>query len=129
MQSSLSKPVGEVVDAIIAAMRREAYSDPSVGLSERCLAHLKALCDASGGGYTKPVGARFAADTVSPRTGRHSEQRRRLRWRLARLADSYLEDGVVDLAMVRRPAPGPSSEGHRALLTSWDRRMRADGWA
>ncbi|MDR1512883.1 MAG: tyrosine-type recombinase/integrase [Propionibacteriaceae bacterium] len=129
MRSSKSKPVDEVADAIIAAMRREAYSELSISLSDRCLTHLRRLCHAAGGGYTRRLGAEFAADTVSPRTGRCSEQRRRLRGRLARLADSYLEDGEVDLSTTARPKPLPASAAFRALLAGWDDHMESSGWA
>ncbi|MDR0431903.1 MAG: bifunctional DNA primase/polymerase [Bifidobacteriaceae bacterium] len=66
---------------------------------------------------------------MSPKTGRHSEQRRRLRGRLARLADSYIETGEVDLSMVRRPKAQPASASFAALLAGWGVHMAVSGWA
>jgi len=127
MRSSIRADV--VVGAIIAALREAAYADSTVGLFSRCLARLQQCCDAAGGLYTNQIGARFARDVISSRTGAPSRQRRQLRGRLVGLADSFLESGRVDLAVVRRPARQPESGESRRLLEDWEAWMRAAGWA
>ncbi|MDR2565129.1 MAG: hypothetical protein LBC97_03540 [Bifidobacteriaceae bacterium] len=119
----------EVVGAIIGAMRREAYAELSINLASRCLARLAESCEAAGGRYTTRVGALFAKDTANPKTGLPSDQRRKLRGRLARLADSYLEAGAVDLAAERRPGPQPATLASRQILSDWEAWTRAEGWS
>ncbi|MDR1188699.1 MAG: tyrosine-type recombinase/integrase [Bifidobacteriaceae bacterium] len=120
---------GEVAGAITETMRSEGYAESTVRLASRCLARLVESCGASGGVYTPQVGAAFASDTTDPRTGRPSEQRRKLRGRLVRLADSYVETGRVDLSVRRRPGPQPASEAGRRVLAGWEAWTRAEGWA
>jgi integrase len=127
MSSSIS--VDEVVGAILAAMRRETYAELSVALAGRCLARLAESCGGTGGQYTPGIGALFAGDLVAARTGRVSEQRRRLRGRLVRLADSYVATGRVDLSVASRRGPMPCSPGYQQLLCDWEARIRHDGWA
>ena len=104
-----SAPVARVAEAIIGTMRANAYAESSITLSRRSLAHLVMLCESRGGRYTKLLGEEFAHDIANPKTGLPSGQRRKLRGRLTRLADSYLETGQVDLSRWAKPAPRPAA--------------------
>jgi integrase len=124
-----SIPIDVVAEAIIDAMRSSGYADGTVYVTRLCLGHLREYCLDDGGRYSAQVGERFADVAVSPRTGRPSRALRKQRARLVRLVDSYVESGVVDLSVMRKPGVPPALEEHRRLLASWDTRMAELGWA
>jgi integrase len=117
------KPIDEVVAAVTAALRAAGYVEGRLVVYRTCLRRLKRLCDEHGGMYTKRLGALFASQTTSPRSGEFSKQRYFDHGRCARLADSYLESGVVDLSMWRKPRLAPRTSGFVALVAAWE----ADG--
>jgi integrase len=128
MLSSVS--ASEVVGAITTAMREASYADSTIRIQARCLARLAELCRSTGGEYTPEVGAAFAADTVNPKTGLPSEQRRKTRGRLVRLADAYALTGAVGLSStVKRPGPQPATRESRELLAAWVCWMESEEWA
>ena len=92
---------------IIAALRAANFMESTIGNYQKSINALTRFVAAHGGVYTPALGARFAALTTSPRTGRFSVQRRFDYTRLVRVIDSYLECGVVILSVRKRGGGGP----------------------
>jgi integrase len=84
-----------------------------------------------GGVYTPSVGGEFASNTVSPRTGRFSAQRRFNHSRLVAVFNSYVQTGEVDLSVRRRGGggPQPSTNEFTAIIAAWEAQMDERGLA
>ncbi|OAV52177.1 hypothetical protein A6F49_00955 [Enteractinococcus helveticum] len=116
------KQLGEVV---VAALREAGYMESTVGNYQKTI---KALGIYAGGVdqlYTVELGAKFAALTTSPRTGKFSAVRRFDYTRLINVGNSYVQAGVVSLAVTRRGGGGPRPESDEfiALNTAWEHDM------
>jgi hypothetical protein len=94
-------------DVVIDALRAAGYMPSTIGQYEKTIRCLEGFVADRGGVYTPALGARFAAMTTSPRTGRFSAQRRFDYRRLVTLFDGYLAIGRVDLSMRTRGGGGP----------------------
>lgn len=108
---------------VVEALRAADYMESSIGQYEKTIRYLKDFIAERGGGqlYTPAWGAAFAANTISPRTGRFSNQRRQDYRRLVTLFDGYLAHGSVDLAVRKRGGGGP--QPHTLVLVDL-----AAGW-
>lgn len=113
----------EVVRAeVLRRMRELGYSDESVRQTLIAFRELNDLAEKRGTDmYTKELGAALAARTTSPSTGKHSEWREEFFGRIARVCDSLIDTGEVDLS-VRRSARGPAleSEELRSAYERWE---------
>ena len=114
--------IGSVV---VAELRAAGYMESTIGQYEKSIRALTRFAEKRGGSYTPAVGAAFAAMTTSPRTGRFSVQRRFDFGRLARVFDSYVDTGRVELACRPRGGggPRPASREFTKLAASWDADM------
>lgn len=122
------KQLGEVV---VAALRAAGYMESTIGQYQKTI---KALAEYAGGPdqlYTSELGAKFAAITTSPRTGKFSAQRRFDYNRFVRVGDSYVQTGVVSLAATKRGGGGPRPvcSEFMALDTAWEHDMVHRGLA
>jgi integrase len=115
-----SAPVDEVVDAVMGALRDHGYRESTTIRYRTCVNRLRRLCNARGGEYTRGLGAVFASQTTSPTTGGLVRQRVWDHGRCARLADSYLDAGEVDLSKWRRAKPVPAGQVFSGLLRAWE---------
>src|SRR5699024_4173184 len=79
--------------------------------------------------YTIELGTKFASMTTSPRTGKFSAVRRFDYGRFVRVGNSYLETGVVSLAVTKRGGGGPRPIGPEfmALPTAWEQDLAHRG--
>ena len=123
--------VQELGDVVLDALRVAGYARSTIGQYEKTIRYLKGFVADRGGVYTPALGARFAAITTSPRTGRFSAQRRSDRRRLVTLFDGYLTAEVVDLSVRTRGGGGPRpvSDGFTALGAAWEADMSERGLA
>lgn len=114
--------IGSVV---VAELRAAGYTESTIGQYEKSIRALTRFAEEHGGRYTPAVGAAFAAMTRSPRTGRFSTQRRSDYGRLARVFDSYVTTGRVELACRTRGGGGPRpvSKEFTRLAAAWDADM------
>jgi integrase len=120
--------IGSVV---VAELRAAGYMESTIGQYEKTLRALAIFAGESGSGYTVPLGAAFAAMTVSPRTGRFSAQRRFDYGRLVTVFDGYVTTGRVDLAIRKRGGGGAQPEVSEfvALAAAWEADMSERGLA
>lgn len=113
--------VGAVV---VAELRAAGYMESTIGQYRKAIRY---FTDFAGQGrvYTPELGARFAALTTSPYTGRFSAQRRFMFGRLVRVFDSYVCTGQVDLSVRTRGGGGPHPVGEEfvALNAAWEADM------
>ena len=121
--------VTQLGEVVIAALRAANYMESTIGNYQKSINALTRFVAARGGVYTPALGARFAALTTSPRTGRFSAQRRFDYTRLVSVIDSYLECGVVILAVRKRGGggPQPASAEFLELNSSWESEMTHRG--
>ena len=96
--SCLRHVAGEVVRALYGA----GYMESTIGQYRKSIRALERYAGGPDAVYTRGLGAGFAASTFSERTGGFSRQRWFDYGRLARLCDSYLRSGSVDLGKWRR---------------------------
>ncbi len=117
--------VQQLGDVVIDALRAAGYVESTIGQYEKTIRYLTGFVADHGGVYTPALGARFAAMTTSPRTGRFSAQRRFDYRRLVTLFDGYLRTGVVDLSVRTRGGggPWPVSGAFTALDAAWEADM------
>ncbi len=108
--------------AVIAQLRAAGYMESTIVQKLKAIKALEQFVGQHGGRYTPALGRRFAALTISPRTGRFSRERRAEFGRLARLFDSYLATGQVDLSTRKRGGGGvrPATRGFIGLSDAWD---------
>ena len=119
--------VDRLGEAVVEALRAADYMESTIGQYEKTIRYLKDFIAEGGGGqvYTPALGAAFAAETISPRTGRFSTQRHFDYRRLVTLFDGYLATGSVDLAVRKRGGGGPRPQALALveLDTGWEREM------
>lgn len=118
--------VDQLGAVVVETLRVAGYMESSIGQYEKNIRYLKVFVAERGGQvYTPTLGAAFAADTISSRTGRFSNQRRLDRRRVASLFDGYLATGVVDLSVRKRGGggPRPQARGFVELDIAWDAEM------
>ncbi len=123
--------VQQLGDVVIDALRAAGYMPSTIGQYEKTIRYLRGFVAERGGVYTPALGARFAAMTTSPRTGRFSAQRRFDYRRLVTLFDGYLGTGVVDLSVRTRGGGGPRpvSDAFTVLDAAWEADMNERGLA
>ena len=123
--------VEQLGDVVIEALRAAGYMQSTIGQYEKTIRYLEGFVADRGGVYTSSLGARFAAMTTSPRTGRFSAQRRFDYRRLVTLFDGYLATGRVDLSARTRGGggPRPASGAFTALDAAWEAAMGERGLA
>jgi integrase len=123
--------VGQVGEAVFAALRTAGYMESTVGQYERSISALRRYVDKRGGVYSPELGARFASLTTSPRTGRFSVQRWFDRRRIVAVFDSYVRDGRVELSVRGRGGggPRPTTPAFAAMDASWEADMAERGLA
>ncbi|WP_137123572.1 tyrosine-type recombinase/integrase [Segeticoccus rhizosphaerae] len=117
---------------VIDALRAADYMESTIGQYEKTVRYLREFAaDCGEVVYTPALGARFAAMTTSPRTGRFSVQRRFSYGRLVSLFDGYLDTGVVDLSVRGRGGggPQPGCDDFVALDAAWEADMKERGLA
>ncbi|MGH3732149.1 MAG: tyrosine-type recombinase/integrase [Acidimicrobiales bacterium] len=122
------KGIGAVV---IRELRAAGYMESTIRHYKKTTEDLTEFTEARGGVYTSLLGAEFASDTTSPRTGRFSAQRRFNRSRLVSVFDSYVHTGTVSLSVRKRAGggPQPSTSEFTALITAWEAAMDERGLA
>ncbi|MGB8382526.1 MAG: tyrosine-type recombinase/integrase [Dermatophilaceae bacterium] len=118
-------------DVVIDALSAAGYMPSTIGQYEKTIRYLNGFVADRGGVYTPTLGVRFAAMTISPRTGRFSPQRRLDYRRLVTLFDGYLAIGRVDLSTRKRGGGGPRpvSGAFTALVAAWEAAMDERGLA
>lgn len=123
--------VSQIGQSVVAELRAAGYLGPTIGQYKKTIRALTGFVEGHGGVYTPSLGAVFASQTVSPRTGRSSAQRRQDYGRLVRVFDSYVNTGRVELAMRRRGGGGarPVSGEFIALCAAWEAEMAERGLA
>lgn len=123
--------LNHVLDAVVDAERSARYMESTIGQTYVAIRAMKAFAAERGQSvYTKEFGAEFASLTTSPKTGRFSMWRKRLFGRLARLCDSYVETGQVDLSFTRRTAGAAfASPEFAGVHREWMEDMTARGLA
>jgi integrase len=123
--------VNEIGSVVVAQLRAAGYLESTIGQYEKSIKALARFAEARGGIYTAPLGAAFAALTISPRTGRFSAQRKFDYGRLVRVFDVYVGTGRVELACGKRGGGGarPGSRDFIALAAAWDADMSDRGLA
>lgn len=105
MELTVERLGGVVVDALRAA----GYMESTISQYAKTIRYLSAFVADRGGVYCPELGAAFAAQTTSPRTGRFSAQRRFDYRRLVWLIDGYLATGAVDVSVSGRGGGGPAA--------------------
>jgi integrase len=120
--------IGRVV---VAALRAAGYKDSTIGQYEKSIKAVAGFVEERGGVYTPSLGAVFAAQTVSPRTGQFSAQRRFDFRRLVAVFDAFLNTGEIDLSARSRGGGGarPASRELAALSAAWETEMAERGLA
>ena len=94
--------VGHVAGEVVRALYGAGYMESTIGQYRKSIRALERYAGGPDAVYTRGLGAGFAASTFSERTGGFSRQRWFDYGRLARLCDSYLRSGSVDLGKWRR---------------------------
>lgn len=114
--------VAGIGGVVVAQLRAAGYMESTVIQKLKSIKTLEEFVGQRGGVYTPALGHRFAALTISPRTGRFSSERRAEFGRLVRLFDSYVTTGRVDLSIRKRGGGGarPTSPLFTALSQGWD---------
>lgn len=122
------KQLGEVV---LAALRQAGYMESTIGNYQKTVKALAAYAGGPDQLYTIGLGTKFAAMTTSPRTGKFSAVRRFDYGRFVRVGNSYLETGVVSLAVTKRGGGGPQpvSSQFVTLNIAWEHDMAHRGLA
>ena len=123
--------VQQLGEVVIDALRAAGYMRSTIGQYEKTIRYLEKFVAVRGGVYSPALGARFAAMTTSPRTGRFSAQRRFDYRRLVTLFDGYLRAGVVDLSVRARGGGGPRpvSIAFKVVDAGWEAEMAERGLA
>ncbi len=109
--------VGHVAGEVVRALYGAGYMESTIGQYRKSIRALERYAGGPDAVYTRGLGAGFAASTFSERTGGFSRQRWFDYGRLARLCDSYLRSGSVDLGKWR--GAGLRSRWFRVWPWSW----------
>jgi site-specific recombinase XerD len=122
------KGIGAVV---IKELRAARYTESTIRHYQKTIEDLTEFTEVRGGVYTLLLGAEFASNTTSPRTGRFSAQRRFNHSRLVAVFNSYVQTAEVDLSVRRRGGGGrqPSTSEFTALIAEWEAEMVERGLA
>jgi hypothetical protein len=117
--------IRQIGAVVIGELRTAGYLESTICQYEKTIKALTCFAAARGGLYTSALGAEFAAQTISPRTGRFSVQRKSDYRRLVALFDGYLVTGRVDLSTRKRGGggPRPASGEFNALVAAWEAEM------
>jgi integrase len=127
----MDRTVRGIGSIVVGELRAAGYMESTIGQYEKTIKSLASFAEKRGSGYTVPLGAAFAAMTVSPRTGRFSAQRRFGYGRLVSVFDGYVTTGRVDLAIRTRGGGGAQPEVSEfvALAAAWEADMSERGLA
>jgi site-specific recombinase XerD len=122
------KGIGAVV---IKELRAARYTESTIRHYQKTIEDLTEFTEVRGGVYTLLLGAEFASNTTSPRTGRFSAQRRFNHSRLVAVFNSYVQTAEVDLSVRTRGGGGrqPSTSEFAALIAEWEAQMDERGLA
>ncbi len=123
--------VAGIASVVVAQLRSAGYMESTIGQYEKTIKALAVFVAEQGGVYTPELGARFAAMTTSPRTGRFSAQRRSDYRRLIAVFDSYVLTGRVDFSTRKRGGGGavPATDEFVELADAWEAEMARRGLA
>ena len=116
------KGIGAVV---IKELRAARYTESTIRHYQKTIEDLTEFTEVRGGVYTPSLGAEFASNTISPRTGRFSAQRRFNYSRLVAVFNSCAQTGEVDLSVRHRGGGGaqPSTSEFTAIIAAWETQM------
>lgn len=113
--------VGHVAGEVVRALYGAGYMESTIGQYRKSIRALERYAGGPDAVYTRGLGAGFAASTFSERTGGFSRQRWFDYGRLARLCDSYLRSGSVDLGKWRRSRLAePVVPGLAVVMERWE---------
>lgn len=123
--------VRQIGAVVVGELRAAGYLESTIGQYQKSIKALTSFVAGRGGLYTSSLGAAFAAQTTSPRTGRFSVQRMSDYRRLVEVFDGYLVTGRVDQATRKRGGggPRPASGEFAALVAAWEADMAERGLA
>ncbi len=122
--------VGHVADEVVRALYGAGYMESTIGQYRKSIRALERYAGGPDAVYTRGLGAGFAASTFSERTGGFSRQRWFDYGRLARLCDSYLRSGSVDLGKWRRSRLAePVVPGLAVVMERWEAYLAGSGLA
>ena len=124
--------VAGIGSAVVAGLRCAGYMESTIGQYEKSIRALARFVEERGSVcYTPALGAAFASETVSPRTGHFSAQRCFDYGRLVGVFDAYVSSGRVDLACRKRGGGGqrPRSDEFVWLSAAWEADMGERGLA
>lgn len=113
--------VGHVAGEVVRALYGAGYMESTIGQYRKSIRALERYAGGPDAVYTRGLGAGFAASTFSERTGGFSRQRWFDYGRLARLCDSYLRSGSVDLGKwCRSRLAEPVVPGLAVVMERWE---------
>ncbi|WP_165541127.1 site-specific integrase, partial [Bifidobacterium longum] len=122
--------VGHVAGEMVRALYGAGYMESTIGQYRKSIRALERYAGGPDAVYTRGLGAGFAASTFSERTGGFSRQRWFDYGRLARLCDSYLRSGSVDLGKWRRSRLAePVVPGLAVVMERWEAYLAGSGLA
>jgi len=122
--------VGHVAGEVVRALYGAGYMESTIGQYRKSIRALERYAGGPDAVYTRGLGAGFAASTFSERTGGFSRQRWFDYGRLARLCDSYLRSGSVDLGKWRRSRLAePVVPGLAVVMECWEAYLAGSGLA
>lgn len=122
--------VGHVAGEVVRALYGAGYMESTIGRYRKSIRALERYAGGPDAVYTRGLGAGFAASTFSERTGGFSRQRWFDYGRLARLCDSYLRSGSVDLGKWRRSRLAePVVPGLAVVMERWEAYLAGSGLA
>ena len=122
--------VGHVAGEVVRALYGAGYMESTIGQYRKSIRALERYAGGPDAVYTRGLGAGFAASTFSERTGGFSRQRWFDYGRLARLCDSYLRSGSVDLGKWRRSRLAePVVPGLAVVMERWEAYLAGSGLA
>lgn len=122
--------VGHVAGEVVRALYGAGYMESTIGQYRKSIRALERYAGGPDAVYTRGLGAGFAASTFSERTGGFSRQRWFDYGRLARLCDSYLRSGSVDLGKCRRSRLAePVVPGLAVVMERWEAYLAGSGLA
>ena len=124
--------VMEIGERVVAALEAAGYATFTIDQYRNSIRWLDLLAHGQGGVYSLALGAEFTLMTASPQTGRSFSPLPRTDFaRLARVFDSYVLTGEVDLSIKRRSRARvvPQSQELAALLNTWSDEMGQRGLA